>query len=246
MSYTLSFSGNSPIIDAHIHPIINLSERAWTKHNVDWSHTHSWVIGLSHFSAFNTVHNITEKNNKFYFISPSKVEHVVGLTPGSYTFHKLFNTLRTILTSYAQSTLDMRGDITTGQVYLFSETTIDFSKKDSFGALLGFNGNLIGNQPHYSPKPLTITDKNYIRIICNIVDGSYTNGEREHVIHEFFTNLQPGYNIVERPRPIIYLPINATQIDRIILRLVDRNGEFIDFGPQPITIQLHLHRVSWQ
>lgn len=243
MSYTLSFSGNSPIIDAHIHPIIDLSERAWTKHNVDWSHTHSWVIGLSHFSAFNTVHNITEKNNKFYFTSPTDGSRVISLTPGTYTFQKLFNTLRSILN---RSNLDMRGDVTTGQVYLFSKATIDFSKKDSFGALLGFNAELTGNQPHYSPKPVTITDKNYIRIICNIVDGSYTNGERAHVVHEFFTNLQPGYNIVERPRPIIYLPINATQIDRIILRLVDRNGDLIDFGPHPITIQLHLHRIPWQ
>src|ERR1043166_6957498 len=125
MSYTLSFSGNSPIIDAHIHPIIDLSERAWTKHNVDWSHTHSWVIGLSHFSAFNTVYNITEKNNKFYFTSPTDGSRVICLTPGTYTFQKLFNILRSILN---RSNLDMR-DVTTGQVYLFSEATIDFSKK---------------------------------------------------------------------------------------------------------------------
>lgn len=245
MSYTLTFSGDSPILDSHIYPIINLSERTWSRGKKDeWSHTNTWVIGLSHFSAYNTIHNITEKNNKFYFTIKG-TNHEVALTPGSYTFTKLFKTLQAILRQNGVA-LDMRGDITTGQVYLNTPSTIDFSRENSFGELLGFDKKLTGDQAHYSPKPVKIANKNHIRIACSIADGAYLNGQREHVLHEFFTNLQPGYHIVERPRPIIYLPINATQIDRIVLRLVDRDGEPINFGQQTITIQLHLKRTSWQ
>lgn len=45
-----------------------------------------------------------------------------------------------------------------------------------------------------------INKENAIRIDCNIVSGSYTNGKPYHIIHDFFPTVAPGYKIVEYPQ----------------------------------------------
>ena len=79
-----------------------------------------------------------------------------------------------------------------------------------------------------------------MRIDCSIIDGSYVNGQKVYAIHEFFPAVAPGYKIIEIPKEIIYLPIRSNVIDNIQIRIVDQDGDLVDFRGETITVRLHL------
>ena len=65
-----------------------------------------------------------------------------------------------------------------------------------------------------------------------------------HVIHKFFLVVPPGYSIVEKPSEVIYLPINTKEINEIILKITDQNGNLVNFRGEVITIRLHLQKLE--
>lgn len=81
-----------------------------------------------------------------------------------------------------------------------------------------------------------------VRIVCNITSGSFTNGYEDHIIHEFYPTVPPGYKIVEIPANVIYLPVNTTRIHNITVRLEDQTGHLINFRDETITLRLHLKK----
>ncbi|RZF33813.1 hypothetical protein LSTR_LSTR010361 [Laodelphax striatellus] len=87
-----------------------------------------------------------------------------------------------------------------------------------------------------------ISRPNVIRVKCNVVSGSYSNGVKDHVIYEFYPNVDPGYKIVVTVQNVIYLPVDAKQIGNITLEVVDENGRLINNRGEEINITLHLRQ----
>lgn len=83
---------------------------------------------------------------------------------------------------------------------------------------------------------------NIIRLTCNIVKGSYSNGEEGHVLHEFYPTVGRGFKLVEIPHNVIYLPINTNQIRNLSVRIINQTGDLVNFSNEHITIRLHLRR----
>ena len=81
---------------------------------------------------------------------------------------------------------------------------------------------------------------NSLRVECNIIDCSYVNGKKGYTIHEFFPVVPAGYKIVEILSEMIYLPIRSHMIDNIQIRIIDQDGDLIDFWGEDITVSLHL------
>ena len=75
---------------------------------------------------------------------------------------------------------------------------------------------------------------------CSITTGAYINNQKVHTIHEFFPSDPPGFKIIEVPKQIIYLPVFVRSIDNIQLRIVDQDGDLVDFLGEVITIRLHI------
>ena len=65
-----------------------------------------------------------------------------------------------------------------------------------------------------------------------------------HAIHTLFPAVPPGYKIIEIPTQVIYLPITVHTIDNIQLRIVDQDGNFVNFRGEIITIRLHIKTAS--
>lgn len=99
---------------------------------------------------------------------------------------------------------------------------------------------LIPGIKHESDTPVNILKVNSIRIECNIITNAFINNERVHTIHEFFPNVAPGYKIIELPNSIIYLPVTIPSIDTITIKIVDQNGDLVNFRDEKFLIRLHL------
>lgn len=80
-----------------------------------------------------------------------------------------------------------------------------------------------------------------IRIECDLVHGSYSNGLPTHIIHEFVSNTATGQQIIEIPRNPIYFPVNKNTITSISIKIVDQFGFCINFREEHKNIELRLH-----
>ena len=116
---------------------------------------------------------------------------------------------------------------------------------NTIGSMLGFKTSTIleAYKTHESDSPVDIIKVNTVQIHCNIVQGAYTNGKNEHILHAFYPTVEPGFNIVESPSHVIYLPVNVRLVDNVTLSLVDQDGDAIDFRGEIITVRLHLKRI---
>ena len=122
---------------------------------------------------------------------------------------------------------------------------IFFNKERSIGSLLGFQRTILTEDVlHTSELPVDINKVNVIRVECNIISGSYINNTRSHTIHEFSPETGAGYKITEVPKNVIYLPVNVKRISTLTLKLVDQDGDLVNFRGERITIRLHLTPIQ--
>jgi hypothetical protein len=258
MSYLFVLTGNSSEINCDIFPKLELENEQ------------EYVLGLINFESFNSIPNVEEGCNKFYYID-EKTSHKVGITipTGSYEISDLQKYLRRLggdtrgaqeddindndeLNPISRNAFKIKHNflitIQPNNNTLHSELKcskdVDFTPADSIGSILGFNKRKLSKyQSHVSDNTVNILKVNTIKIECNIVTSSYINGKPNHVIHTFFPTVPPGFKIVETPANIIYLPINTRLIDNISLKIVDQNGKLINFRQETVTVTLHLKKL---
>lgn len=246
MSITITLNGDESILNAEIFPPIDL-------------HNDQYELGLVDFHSYNSIPNIDETNNKFYY----GTDKSITIDTGSYELEDIQEYLRLKLgdpramkhsnNEFSEGKTENKSkqifiNITANPNTLKSEIicseNIDFSKENCIGALLGFNKEILQpNILHESNLPVNIIKVNCIRIQCNLTSGAYLNNDLVHTIHEFFPSVPPGYKIIEIPKQIIYLPIIVRKIDNISLKIVDEVGRLINFRKENISCRLHIRKV---
>jgi hypothetical protein len=225
MSRTLSFTSRKSTVSIDYMPPIDVGGG-------------DYIMGLINFQTYNTIPNVDESNNMFYF-NDKQIEIPVG----SYELDDLAKYLKTELEKY-NVVFNMWGNNNTLGVHIHSMASIDFTKPRNISSLLGWSPQIIpADIKAVSEYPANIMRVNGLRIECNVVSGSYDNGRSSHVIHEFFPGVPPGFKIIESPVNVIYMPINVTRIDNITLRVTDENGQLVNFRGEQINIRLDLKRA---
>ena len=231
--HTFILSGDSSILTADIYPPVIIPDGK------------KFVLGLINFESYNSIPNIYDGNDKFY-IDNKKITIPVG----SYDIESISQYLnKQILifnneNSSFNCTLRLKPNLNTLQTEIKSTHDIDFSKPNSFASLLGFDKKkLLANVLHISEHPVRILKVNAIKVECNITTGSYENGALGHAIHEFFPSVPSGFKIIEAPQNVIYLPINTSIITNITIKIVDQDGDIINFRGETVTVRLHLKEV---
>lgn len=221
MSKTFTLTGRSSVLSATFFPPIELSEGR------------NYYLGLIDFEAYNSVPNVDETNNSFYFGS-----EVVTIPTGSYEIEDIDSYLKSKL---GNKEISIKANNNTLQCVLTASKEVDFSKPNTLGPLLGFSqSKLKAYTEHVSDKPVDIVRLNVILIDCNIISGAYINEKEEHIIYQFAPVTSPGYKIVEVPHNVVYLPVNKKLINNITLRLTDQEGRLLNFRGETVTIRLHL------
>lgn len=198
-----------------------------------------WVMALTNFETFNAIPNITEDNNKFTF-----GKKVITIPTGSYELTDIAKYVNSQLDSSKHEFVSIMGNNNTLKTIVKSTAELDFSKATSVGKLLGFKKRVLKpNIIYESDYQTNILKVNSLLIECNITTGNYKNGAPGHVIHQFFPSVPPGYKIIESPDHVTYLPVNVSTISNITLKIVDQDGDLVNFRGETVTIGLHLKGV---
>lgn len=225
-SFTLSLSGPSSILEAQYFPPIELSS------------SKNYVLGLVELLTFNSIPNIDVGNNKFYVGTDEIV-----LPTGSYEIEDIEIYLRKVLAPKGIK-ISVKPNNNTLRSVIECDRPINFQPRDSIGELLGFAPRVLDAiVTHSSDQPVKILKVNALRVECNITSGAYINGQPVHTIHEFFPAVPPGYKIIEVPSQVIYLPITVKSIEHLQVRIVDQDGNLVNFRGEIISIRLHLKSV---
>lgn len=238
MSYTFTLNDKSSELKATIYPPIVLSE------------SHDYVIGLINFVSYNSIPNVDETNNRFHF----GVNNIIILPPGCYEISDINHYLQKyIIDNYENNPLKGQTDrpainISLNRTTLRSEVKctepIDFQQNCSIAQVLGFTPQILAaNKKHISNKPINIFRVNAINIECNLVQNSYSNDEKKHILHVFYPKNAPGTKIVENPSNVIYLPINTKFINEIAIKLTDQEGNLVNFNGEVVTVRLHVKKI---
>lgn len=229
---------------------------------IQLSPTKNYVLGLVELFTFNSIPNIDEGCNKFYIKRFGSIkknldkqsrerdssntvieEKIITIPTGSYEIEDIERYLKKALPN--DITISLKANNNELSSELTCNCIVDFEPKDSIGRLLGFKPKLYEKDVvHKSELPVSILKVNAIRVECNIITGAYVNGDLVHTIHEFFPSVPAGYKVIEVPANVIYLPIAVQSIHHLQLRIVDQDGELINFRGETITIRLHVKSVG--
>lgn len=222
MAFTVSVTGHKTILSTNYSPPLELNTE--------------YECALIYFSTFNSIPNIDERNNKFYYDE----NEVLEIPEGSYELQDVVDFLQN---NVKNCILKLSANNNTLKVKLFSSKDIHFEKENSCANFFGFGRETLkANISHESCFPVCILATTIVRVECDIVSGSYVNGEPKHIIYEFVPNVPPGYRIVEIPRNLIYFPVNQQTISEINIKIVDGDNSLINLRGEEIQLYLHLRK----
>lgn len=227
MSTTFTITSDTSILSADFNPPIYLDDNK------------EYFLGLADFESFMSIPNIENGNNKLY------VENsIITIPEGTYDVVDLETLIKKkLLVAFPLQPISftLKTNLNTLKCHIRCSKQIDFTKGDSIGKLLGFIEKKIEvNTWIESDNVVNISKVNAICIDCNICVGSFNNGKPVHIIHQFYPLVPPGYKIVESPLPILYFPVSVKAINNITIKIVDQNGDLINFRNETITVRLHL------
>ena len=86
---------------------------------------------------------------------------------------------------------------------------------------------------------------NSILVNIDIISGSCVNGSTQPTIYSFFPDVSRGYEIIENPHNLLYLPITADTIHSITTRLTYQNGNELILRGENLSMRFQL-RVIWK
>lgn len=234
-SITLTLSGKSSSLHAEYFPPIDLGD----------VNKQSYECGLINLETWNTIPNIDNSNNEFYYRSDENIIKSIVVPHGAYEIDDLGEYLKDKL-QHEGVVLQMIANKNTSKCEIQCSKNIIFDRPNSLGPLLGYDyTELVKDKWHSSISLPTILKVNVIRVECDIVKGAYFNNESVHTIHEFSPNVPPGYKIVEVPRHLIYFPITVQSIHEINISLRDQENELINFRNEVISVRIHIRPVKY-
>lgn len=242
-SITVSISGKMTSLSSTYFPAINVHKDS--------------EITLLCLHTYNMFPNVNETNNNIRIVTPvHKLD--INLPFGCYEIEDITQYIsnkihednehmnevdNTIM--YTPIDFTMHTDTTSMKCIINCNHSIDFSIKNSLASLLGFKNKVYtgdGLSSFRSSKNIDINAVNSIKVLCNVANGSFVNGQQSHSIYEFFPRERSGVKIIESPTNLIYYKLNTEVLDAININLVDQDNNSIHNFDEKITVVLHIRR----
>ena len=211
----------------------------------------SYVMGVISFNTYNSIFNITEKNNLLYY-NDTINNYIITLPYGAYeisqineeVFRQISNvhnisdiSLSPIKISANESTLHSVIDIDINY-------SIDFRKENTLRNILGFDSKVLYSGYNYSDKKVNIIDIDRIHLCSDSIIGSIRNGHPSNILFTIILNEAPGAKIVREPNLVLYKHIDKDKLDFIEFWFEDDFGNRIDNHGENINFTLHIKKNS--
>ena len=120
---------------------------------------------------------------------------------------------------------------------------VDFNNQNSLAKVLGFTGTKYMEGFHESENVVDILSINSILVNIDIILGSYVNGSRKSTIYSFFPKVSPGYEIIESPVNLVFLPITLDTIDNLNVSITDQDNHLLNLRNEKLTIGFHIREA---
>jgi hypothetical protein len=235
-SVTLTLSNNTTDFTTYLTPPILLDS------------SKSYEATFLSLETYNSIPNITEKNNVFKYSTNNGLSwKIIHLPKDAYEYDQIRDEIQRQMIEnddYDKVNDTFYIEFSTIRLYSAIEITnpsyrIDFGVHNSVGPNLGFTDEMLLAGCHKSPKIVDITKVNSILVNVDLVSGSYINGIQSPSIHNFSPKVGPGYKIIEQPNPeLIYYPVTRTSISSVRLWLTDQNNNPLDLQEERITVRI--------
>ena len=214
-----------------------------------------YKIAVTFLTGYNGIFNVTNKNNKFYFLKSITDEGYIKISipPGAYEIESLNNEIKRIIIDEEHYTeaiypFNIKPNFSTlGSIIEISTQgpVITFIPDDSIGNLLGFDKTTIFEEYNLSPNPVDILSFDNIFIDTNIAQGLIFKGKRTGIIHNFTMDVDPGYKYIEKFYGGVqwYMMESKDIISTICFKLKNENGNLVSFNGQSITFRLSIKEI---
>ena len=219
--YTITLNGNSSELSCNIFPPLEVDKTA--------------QLCLLSLQTNNSIPNIEPVCYTIGFNNSFKIT----IPTGTYELSELQSVIHKLL-AQKPIWLYIEADSNTLKCKMSCNQAVDFTVENNISRLLGFENRIYEAGDHESGKIVNIMKVNCIKIACNLISGSFSDGTPSQTIHEFYPSVPPGYKIIEVPRHPVFYSINTTSISKVDLFLKDQDGSLINLREQPITIRLQI------
>ena len=184
-------------------------------------------MGLIRLSVYNSVFNITERNNQFKFTNPQVFHQVDAakvfiIPPGSYELTDMADIIKqetnnNVLIQVDKNTTKCKTEVLQG--------VINFNVENSVASLLGFGKQIYSRGKYTTNKIIDIMGFNTINIHCNIISGAKDNGKDTDILYTFNLTEPPGYMIINIPTNVLYQNVTNDRIEYIEFHFKDEYGD---------------------
>lgn len=241
MSHTFTLTGHTSVLSVDFYPSIELDT------------TSKYGLALTGFYTYNSIFNVTEECNSFAFSKNGEAtQRSLQIPLGAYEISEIERAMLEVLKQATGEKSDTIFSLTannnTLKCEIKSKFNISFPGPNSLGKLLGFSDEILKSGKKYqSIYNVDIMKVRIIRVDCNIISGAYLNSTQSHALFEFDIDVEPGYKITKEPQNNIYMPIipdGRQYIDNITVRILDDNGDLIDFRGEKIIVKLELKKIA--
>ena len=168
-----------------------------------------YTIAVTFLTAYNGIFNVTNKNNKFYFIKSNTDKDgyiIITIPPGAYEIESLNNEIKRIIINEDHYTAAIypfttKPNFSTLGSFIEISTqgpVITFVPDDSIRDLLGFNKTTIYEEYNLSQIPDDIISFDNIFIERDIARRMIYRLKQSNIIHNWTMTVNPGYKYVER------------------------------------------------
>ena len=192
--HTLNFRMKRPTERFHFNePILNTSK-----------------LGLIRLSVYNSVFNITERNNNFIYASK-----ISTIPPGAYELVDIADVIKretnkNVLMQADKNTMKCKIEVL--------QVVISFDVDNSVGLFLGFDRQIYSTGMHLAIKIVDIMGFDTINFHCNIIFGDKDNGNDTDILYTFNLIEPPGYMINIISNNVLYQ--NVTKDRKNIMNLM--------------------------
>ena len=198
-------------------------------------------LGLIRLSVYDSVFNITERNNQFIFTNPQSFHQIDAskifiIPPGSYELTDMAD----IIKQETNNNIIQLDKNTMKCKIVVKQGVINFDVENSVASLLGFDNEIYSRVKYTTNIIIDLMGFNTINFHCNIISGAKDNGEDTDVLYTFNLTEPPGYLINIIPTNILYQNVTKDRIEYIEFHIKDEYGRPIDFNGDVLNFTLHL------